>query len=75
MRKLVEMVGFTLGSALLLQLAIELGTLAAALVYALFVYLLIGSWYVYRHLGHPKPEHLSQYIGQALSWPTHWRKP
>lgn len=75
MRKLVEMVGFTIGSALLLQLAIELGTLAAALVYALFVYLLIGSWYVYRHLGHPKPEHLSQYIGQALSWPTHWRKP
>lgn len=75
MRKLVEMVVFTLGAAAMLQGALELGLLATAMVYAFFIYLLIGSWYVYRHLGKPRPQHLSQYIWQALSWPNLWRNP
>jgi len=73
MRKVVEMLLFTVGAAWGLQIALEAGLLATAMVYAFFIYLLIGSWYVFRHLGHPKPQHLSQYIAHALSWPSYWR--
>ena len=75
MRKLLEMVGFTFGAAAFLQAGLELGLLATALVYAFFVYLLIGTWVVYRHQGRPRPEFLSTYIWQALSWPSYWREP
>ena len=75
MRRVFEMIVFTVGAAAVLQAALEFGLLATALVYAFFVYLLMGSWYVFRHLGRPKPQHLSSYIGQALSWPSLWRNP
>lgn len=75
MRKVFEMIVFTFGAAAVLQAALEFGLLATALVYAFFVYLLMGSWFVFRHLGRPKPQHLSSYIRQALSWPSLWRNP
>ena len=71
-RKIFEVTVFAIGVAALLQYGLELGLFTTALVYALFIYVLIGNWYVYRRLGLSKPEHLFPYIWKAMSWPTLW---
>lgn len=75
MRKVVEMFVVALATAGLLQLGLYFGPITTALVYGLVIYVLIGSWFVFRHRGEPKPEHLLQHIWKALNWPNYWSKP
>lgn len=75
MRTFLEIFAVALVTGALIQLALELGTLATALAYGLLVYLVIGSWHVFRHRGEAQPKSLFEHIWKALNWPSYWGKP